>query len=345
MRGDAFGRRAGRACQFGQRFAIEQGGGQRVQRVDVAMTHGKACRAPQIDTCNRTRRNQPGNETGPGERGFARAAGTQQKQEGSLARRSVREPFTAAFDLGVATEEDIGMIGLERQQAAERRAALLDAPLHRASQHALGLEPLRQQFLDLALELIGRPEAVEGGAEVAGGAHEPFLPEGTQPLHLRLEGFRLGFVAGVERGLAFLEDVDVGQWPGARRLERGQHLVGSAAGIGPPIGQLVGEVRRKFGAEARPEDRHHDVAGHGLLDLILEGAARPVEVLLPADRAKVNASAHPTVQPVDHALQALALGHDVTRRRNEDLHLAATTAAGIHVVPNAHGIPGPPASF
>ena len=83
-------------------------------------------------------------------------------------------------------------------------------------------------------------------------------------------------------------------------------LVTGAARIGVSIGH-AGEIGRKFGADAAPEHREHNIALGGLRDLRLKRLMRPVEFGLPADRLQPCHAGKLAVQSLDDALDAPAL--------------------------------------
>ena len=76
------------------------------------------------------------------------------------------------------------MLGAERGQAAEGRALGVDRPQHRAAFEDLLLEPGPEQLLDLALELVGALEIMEGELELAVLGLEPGLEEALEPVPL-----------------------------------------------------------------------------------------------------------------------------------------------------------------
>src|SRR6516225_843898 len=172
------------------------------------------------------------------------------------------------------------MFGLERGQSSKRRTLLL-RPGYPRTKETTRLEPLPQQQLDLVLEYIRAEEILKGGLELTLLRPEPFAPECLErvelglrlpaPLHVRHRQRRIGSLA---------EHIDIWHAPRLRGLEGCEQLVGRPRRIGLPVWH-AGEVGGKRSANARPEDRYHNVAGDGVRDLGLETLIGCIEMLLP----------------------------------------------------------------
>ena len=122
----------------------------------------------------------------------------------------------------------------------------------------MGFQPLAQQRLDLALELVGGREARERGSALR--RHEPALEERLQPrpLHERViePG---GVVDGEARPLGLAKDENVGPLLARPCPDGAQHFIAGRTRI-RLAARHAGKLRRQLGTEARPKDRQHDVA-------------------------------------------------------------------------------------
>ena len=137
-------------------------------------------------------------------------------------------------------------------------------------------EPLPQQQLDLLLEGIGVGEVLKRGLELPRSRDRNHsLQNASSASEL---GLRLPPALRVRRrqhrigGLA--EHVDVRHALCLRCLERCEQLVGRPRRIGLAVWH-AGKVGGKLGADARPEDRHHDVARDRLRESAAGSSGRP----------------------------------------------------------------------
>jgi len=172
------------------------------------------------------------------------------------------------------------MFGLERCQSSERRTLLL-RPGNPRTEETSRLEPPPHQQLDLLLECIRAGEILKRGLELTVLRPEPLAEEYLKRLELGLHqpaALRIRHRQGRIGKLA--EHVDIWHAPRLRGLEGCEQLVGRPRRIGLPVWH-VWEVGRKLSANARPEDRYHNVAGDGVRDLGLETLIGCIEMLLP----------------------------------------------------------------
>lgn len=79
---------------------------------------------------------------------------------------------------------------------------------------------------------------------------------------------------------------------------------------------------KSAGTDARPEDRHYNVAGDRCRNLGLETLGGCIEMLLPAHRLEPNKAFIFAVELGSDRLHAAALGRHVLRRGHEDRDFA-----------------------
>jgi hypothetical protein len=109
--------------------------------------------------------------------------------------------------------------------------------------------------------------------------------------------------------------------PDLRGLEGCEQLVGRPRRIGLSVWH-AGKVGGKLSADARPEDRHHYVAGDRVRDLRLEALVGFIETLLPEHGLEPNKPFIFAVELGGHCLHAAALGRHILRRGHEDRDFA-----------------------
>jgi hypothetical protein len=135
---------------------------------------------------------------------------------------------------------------------------------------------------------------------------------------LRLDVGAVGRVERHRRGIGIAEDIDVREvLAGFACLDRRQHLIGRATGIG-----LARRQARKAGRKLRPqpgaEDGDDHVAIGGFRDLVLKRPVGGVVACFPADGFDPHAPFEFGVQPFDDEVDAAAFVGHIARRGNEN---------------------------
>src|SRR5262249_5131767 len=117
---------------------------------------------------------------------------------------------------------------------------------------------------------------------------EPLAPECLKGVEL---GLRLPAALRIrhwQRRIGNLaEHIDIRHALGLRGLEGCEQLVRRPRRIGLPVWH-AGEVGGKLSADARPKDRHHNVARDRFRNLRLETLVGCIEMLFPEYRLKPN---------------------------------------------------------
>jgi hypothetical protein len=296
--------------QLRQGAGGDQRARQRQQRAGAAIARAHARHPPEIDRGHHAGRHQPRDETGARQRRFAGAARSHDQQERRPASGRRLEAPARDIDDPVAAEKHRRVLGLERRQAPERRALILGPPQSRA-EHSMGFEPLPQQLLELHLESVGVGKAVIRRFELPFLRPEPLAPECFERIELTLRLAAALGIGGRHRCIGGLaKHVDVRHPRAFRRRQRGEQLIDRPRRIGPAIGH-AGVVGRELGADAGPEDRHHDIAGCRLHDLRLEARVRLVESFLPKHRLERDQALIGKVELGGDRLRTRSLGRDI----------------------------------
>ena len=170
---------------------------------------------PFIDIADGAAAHQPGQDAGADQRGLADAAHPESGDEGAAADRAGLQPCRDLANRAEPAEEDFRVLGLERLEAAGRRAFDRDRPGYLL---AAPLQPQPEMAVELFRELVARIETVETGGEMAFLVAKPFHPEGIERAEI---GLLLLDALGIEKdSRAFLVDEDVGHLALERGVER-----------------------------------------------------------------------------------------------------------------------------